>query len=360
MIKHIAFFGIVALCACATVPTEIPVAVRIANALPAVTVQAFAETAPVGTINDDAADDPAIWLNRANPVDSLIIGTDKKAGIYVYDLTGKVLDFNNAGRVNNVDLRDQVSWTGPDGVSQNGILVVASDRNDVAAAELALFGLSPTTRRLVPLGKVGAGTGEAYGVCLYRQSGELFGFSILKDGTIHQIKLDVSGRTPTGTIVRTYKLKTQSEGCVVDEKTNRLYVAEEDVGLWRFDLTASANVAPKLVQGADGKALVADAEGVALADEGTGKGYIVVSSQGDNAYAVFRRSDETYVGRFRITAGQFGPTEETDGIELISGNFGPNAPEGLFVAQDGYNAQGAQNFKLVSWAAIKTALNIDE
>jgi 3-phytase len=207
---------------------------------------------------------------------------------------------------------------------------------------------------------VGAGAGEAYGICLYRQGQDLFGFSILKDGTIHQIKLDVSGPTPISSIVRTYKLNTQSEGCVVDETTNRLYVAEEDVGLWRFDLSAPANAAPKLVQGADGKALVADAEGVALADEGEGKGYIIVSSQGDNAYTVFRRSDETYVGRFRIEAGEFGATEETDGIELITGNFGPRAPEGLFIAQDGDNAAGAQNFKLVSWATIKDALGIKE
>jgi 3-phytase len=360
MIKHLPILSAIALSACATASTEVPLAMRIANALPAVTVKAFGETVPVGTTNDDAADDPAIWRNPTDPATSLIIGTDKKAGIYVYDLAGKVLDFNNAGRVNNVDLRDQISWIGSDGAVQSGILVVASDRNDVTAAKFALFGLSPATRKLVPLGIVGAGAGEAYGICLYRQGQDLFGFSILKDGTIHQIKLDVSGPTPISSIVRTYKLNTQSEGCVVDETTNRLYVAEEDVGLWRFDLSAPANAAPKLVQGADGKALVADAEGVALADEGEGKGYIIVSSQGDNAYTVFRRSDETYVGRFRIEAGEFGATEETDGIELITGNFGPRAPEGLFIAQDGDNAAGAQNFKLVSWATIKDALGIKE
>jgi 3-phytase len=378
------------LSACAT--GEIPVATRIANALPAVTVQAFGETVPVGTANDDAADDPAIWRNPANPGASLIVGTDKKAGIYVYDLSGKVRDFNNAGRVNNVDVRDGVSRTGPDGQVQTGILVVASDRNDLAAAKLALFDLSAVTGKLVPLGTVAAGAGEAYGVCLYRKGADLYAISVLKDGTIHQIRLDMTGASPRAvhhfseskngvklaldhkvsaqprfqgnetriraTIERTYKLKTQSEGCVVDEMTSRLYVAEEDVGLWRFDLNAPETAPPRLIQGADGKALVADAEGVALADEGQGAGYIVVSSQGDNAYTVFNRSDETYVGRFRIGAGQFGATEETDGIELITGDFGPSAPEGLFVAQDGYNAQGAQNFKLVSWAAIKTALGL--
>jgi 3-phytase len=146
---------------------------------------------------------------------------------------------------------------------------------------------------------------------------------------------------------------------VVDEHTRRLYVAEEDVGVWRFDLATPDEAAPVRILSTDGKALVADAEGLALADEGNGRGYIIVSSQGDNAYTVLNRSDETYVGRFRIAAGTLGATEETDGIELMTGNFGPNAPEGLFVAQDGFQQQGAQNFKLVSWAAIKAALGLE-
>ncbi|MEL6238776.1 MAG: phytase, partial [Pseudomonadota bacterium] len=49
---------------------------------PAVTVTARAETAPVGTVNEDAADDPAIWRNAADPAKSLIVGTDKKGGLY--------------------------------------------------------------------------------------------------------------------------------------------------------------------------------------------------------------------------------------------------------------------------------------
>jgi 3-phytase len=67
----------------------------------------------------------------------------------------------------------------------------------------------------------------------------------------------------------------------------------------------------------------------------------------------------TPLGRFNIASGAFGSVEETDGIELAGGNFGANFPGGLFVAQDGHNAPAAQNFKLVSWAAIKAALGIE-
>ncbi|MFN3798999.1 MAG: phytase, partial [Sphingobium yanoikuyae] len=59
--------SLLALAACTTAETEVPVATRIANATPAVNVTARGETTPVGTPNADAADDPAIWRNAANP-----------------------------------------------------------------------------------------------------------------------------------------------------------------------------------------------------------------------------------------------------------------------------------------------------
>ncbi len=79
---------------------------------------------------------------------------------------------------------------------------------------------------------------------------------------------------------------------MVDPRTARLYVAEEDVGLWRFDARADGPVEPMKIAAADGKQIVADAEGVAIAQEGDG-GYLVVSSQGDNAYAVYRLADDS-------------------------------------------------------------------
>ena len=333
--------------------TQMSVAQRIANATPAVNVLARGETTPVGTANDDAADDPAIWRNAAAPADSLIIGTDKKAGVYVYGLDGKVRDFNNAGSVNNVDLRADVMIGGAPGV-----LVVASDRNDLANAKLALFQLNTTTGKLVSLGTVGAGAGEAYGICLYRDTMGLYAFMVLKDGTINQVKLDVSGAAPKGEIVRTMKLSTQSEGCVTDEKLGRLFVAEEDVGLWRYDAAANGAVTSTKIASADGKNIVADAEGVALADDSKAGRFIIVSSQGDNAYSVYRANDDAFVGRFRIGAGSVGATEETDGIEVIVGDFGPAFPGGLFIAQDGFNPASAQNFKLVAWDDIKAALGL--
>ncbi|MGA1800045.1 phytase [Sphingomonas sp. 4RDLI-65] len=316
-------------------------------------VAATAETDPVDTAAD-AADDPAIWRNAADPAKSLVIGTDKKAGIHVYSLTGKRLSFTPAARLNNVDLRDLGGKAG------GRVIAAASDRADVNTAHVSLFALDTAAARLVPLGRFPVGPGEAYGMCLWTRASDkaLFGFVVLKDGRIDQVAIDVSGPSPKVTTVRSMKLGTQAEGCVVDDRTGQLYVAEEDVGLWRFDADPAAPVTATPIAKIDGRTLVADAEGLALAPLGKSGGYLVVSSQGDNAYTLYRLPGVTYAGRFRIGGGAIDGTSDTDGIDLMLGNFGPAYPHGLMVAQDGDNAPATQNFKYVSWDAIRRALKI--
>ncbi len=63
------------------------------------------ETSEVAT-SGDAADDPAVWANHSNPKKSLIFGTDKKSGLYIYAINGKELAYRNFGNINNVDLRE--------------------------------------------------------------------------------------------------------------------------------------------------------------------------------------------------------------------------------------------------------------
>lgn len=308
-------------------------------------VNADGETVAVRN-SDDAADDPAIWRNAANPAASLIVGTDKQAGLYVYGLDGRVLDFNKAGRVNNVDLAE----------TADGVIVAASDRSDEANAHIALFRLDTATARLAPLGRVPAGTGEAYGMCLWQSNAVLTAFIVIKDGTIRQIELDVA--KASGRIVRSMKLSSQSEGCVVDPRTARLYVGQEDVGIWQFDARPAGSTRPVKLAGVDKARLFDDVEGLAIAADGAGNGgWLVASSQGDNAYALWRLSDGRFDGRFRVVEGTVGATEETDGIAVHTGDFGPAFPDGVMVIQDGKN-RPAQNFKLVGWAKIRARLGL--
>lgn len=338
-VLSIAALGLVSACANAPIYGD-----------PAVSVSALAQTEPVGTANEDAADDPAIWRNESNPAASLIVATDKKAGLYVYDLQGTVRSFLRAGLLNNVDLIT---------LDEGMVLVAASDRGDPVNAKILLASLDTTTGTLSEITRVDAGPGEAYGFCMGEtlEDGSVTMYSPIKDG---RIALNIVQRDGDGwsNVTSTFaSVPTQPEGCVFDPRTRSLYVGEEVAGIWRFDTDTGRG---SLVAAIDNKQLVADVEGLALAPAGSDGGYLVASSQGDNTYAVYALPAMTALGRFRIGESAIGSAEETDGIELALGNFGPSYPEGLFVAQDGDNRPEAQNFKLVSWQAILEAIGRGE
>lgn len=316
-------------------------AAPVIHGLPAAPVAASGETAPVGTSRADAADDPAIWIDPANPNRALIVATDKKAGLHVYDLTGQDIAFAQAGLVNNVDVV--------------GDIIVASDRNDGVNAHLAVFRLDGAKPALTALGRAAAGVGEAYGLCLAQTApgAPLTAALIVKDGTVRVGTLTVDG-APNFAVQWEYKIPTQSEGCVFDGDT--LYVGEEDAGIWQLKPNGSTATA-RLVAPVDNQRLVADVEGLATIDH-KGQRYLIASSQGDNAYAVFRLPGMDYAGRFAVAAGAFGATSETDGIAAAAGHFGGDYAGGLFIAQDGDNAPKAQNFKLVGWDRIAAALGL--
>ncbi|RDS77403.1 3-phytase [Alteriqipengyuania lutimaris] len=313
---------------------------------PAVPVFATAETEPVGTTNDDAADDPAIWRNAANPAKSLIVGTDKKAGLHVYDLEGRDLAFLGGGLYNNVDLVEL-----PDG----RVLVAASDRTDPAQAHILLAMLDTQSRQLTRIARVAVGEGEGYGICMGEPAadGTVDIFSAPKNGTIYRTRIALEGTAVSDTTSILATVPSQPEGCVVDPRTATLYVGEEAAGIWAIDTTTGDK---RLVAAVDNALLVADVEGLALAPDGEDGGYLVASSQGDSAFAVFELPGMRPLGRFRVAQGTLGAVEETDGIALDPRDFGPGYEDGLFIAQDGINPPSAQNFKLVPWGAVLEAL----
>lgn len=333
--------ALLTLAACATTPA-------VPNTQ-ASAVNARAETVPVGTANQDAADDPAIWRNAADPAQSLLVGTDKKAGLYAYGLDGKVKSFLAAGALNNVAVID----------TPQGLLVAASDRTDLVNSQVALFSLDKAGGQLAKIGSISSGPGEAYGLCMVAAGDGARIVAALKDGTVREIALTRAEGQFSGAIKREWKIATQIEGCVVDEAGNDVFVGEEGVGIWRIDLDdpSSQPVAFARVDG--GATLFPDVEGLTIAIDPNGTHYLIASSQGDNAYAVFDIAAGSYVGRFRIVdSAATDGTSETDGIDVVVGDFGPGSPGGLFVAQDGDNGNGTQNFKLVAWDDIKQALGI--
>lgn len=325
-------------------------------------VHAAVETAPVET-GGDAADDPAIWINPSDPSQSVVIGTQKQSGLYVYDLDGAVLQFLPDGRMNNVDLRSGFRLGGRDVT-----LVAASNRTTKG---ISIYALDPVTRTLTDVadGVQPTEFDDPYGLCMYRsvRSKKTYVFVNQGDGQMRQWELVATrdGKVRTKR-VRDLPFESQPEGCVADDATGILYTGEEDVGIWRESAEPRGGPARTMLAAiADNPALEADVEGIGLYDAGQGKGYLVVSSQGNDSYALFRREGgNEYVGSFRIGADMAAGIDgvsETDGLEVTSMAAGPLFPRGLMVAQDGRNVSPPenQNFKLVSWEQVAKALGLD-
>lgn len=221
-------------------------------------VSASVETEPVASSND-AADDPAIWVHPTNPARSLIIGTDKKNGLDVYDLTGKRVQSLPDGRMNNVDLRYDFPLAGG-----SVAIVAATNRTDQT---LALYAVDANGRLgNVADGKIPTGLADPYGLCMYRSpAGEYFVFANNGDtGAFKQWQLEARGDKVGARLVREFPVGTQAEGCAADDATGALYIAEEDVGLWRYSAAPNGGDARISIDSVSGGHLIDDAEGVTI------------------------------------------------------------------------------------------------
>ncbi len=336
--------------ACATPPVP---------SLPTASVPASAETVAVATANADAADDPAIWAAPPGTMVSLggrrlggfIAGTDKKAGLNIYSLDGALLQLLPDGLLNNVDLREANIG------GRIQVILGASDRGRMGIALYAFDPASAAAANAVrPFGFIRSDVVEPYGFCMGNWNGSLHAVLVAKDGAVRVYRLAL-GTAGTGTEIARFKLATRSEGCAVDEAGRALYVGEKARGLWRYPLADFT--APVLVEAAGKGRLTADVEGVAIMRDGARR-YLLVSSQSDNAFAVWRIDGEApvYAGRFSVTAnGGVDAVTGTDGIDALGGPVG-SYPEGLVVVQDDINDGQSQNFKLVDWRAIRSALKL--
>lgn len=306
-------------------------------------IYATVETDPV-PVGGDAADDPAIWIHPTDPSQSTIIGTNKQGGLAVYDLSGKQIQYLADGQMDNVDLREGFQLGG-----QKVAIVAASNRKDNS---IALYKVNPATRQLENVAARSIKHGvTAYGMCLFRsdKSGKVFYFATSKSGDVEQWELlDANGKVDAKK-VRNFKVGGVVEGCVTDDQLGHFYVSEEAVGIWKYGAEPEAGATRTQVAKVGDGNLFADVEGLAIAYGPNGTGYLMVSSQGNHSFVVYRREgNNEFVKKFRIAdSDQVDGAEETDGIDVTTANLGPAFPNGVFVAQDGFNNNGNQNFKLV-------------
>lgn len=327
-------------------------AVQLPPVLP--NVGALSQTDPVGR-QGDAADDPAIWIHPLQAELSRVLGTNKKQGLLTYDLQGKLLQDLPVGRLNNVDVRPHFKIG-----EQTVDLAVASNRDHNS---LSLFSIDRSSGELQVAGEIPTPLKNIYGMCLFQPaSGEIYAFANDKDGTFLQYRLSAPGGKVHGELVRQFKVNSQPEGCVADDQRQRLFIGEEDVGVWALDarpdqpakLSSVIRIGPQLH---------ADVEGLALY-QSDGRDYLVISSQGNDSYLVLDAEPPfASHGAFRVglsAATGIDGASETDGLEVTSINLGGPWSQGMLVVQDGRKRmpEQTQNFKFVPWAEVTKALKL--
>ncbi|MCH9813060.1 MAG: phytase [Epsilonproteobacteria bacterium] len=320
-------------------------------------VTADYETSPI-IDKGDVVDDPAIWVHPEDSAKSLIIGTHKKGGgLEVYDITGKKIQTLADGKFNNVDLRYGMRVAG-----KSLDIVAASNRSDDS---LALYAVDQKRLRLSAINMKKISTmPKSYGLCMYKdlKTDLLYVFVNSKAGEVKQFQLFAKEDQVDAKLVREFDVGTQTEGCVVDDENNHLYIGEEEVGIWRYSAKPNASNARIMIDGTDSHGyLVSDVEGLALYTLPQGKGYLIASSQGENGYAVYLRENGKYLGKFQIIDGEIDGTSETDGIAVTSSSIGSQFSKGILVVQDGEDLpSNRQNFKIIDMQKVLNTLQLVE
>ncbi len=306
---------------------------------------------------DKDADDPAIWVNKANPANSRIIGTCKGGGLYVYDLQGGLVQaIRGLDRPNNVDI-DRLG---------NADIAVMTERG---AKRLRVFAIDPQSGKLSDItGKTAMFAGQLkeagapMGVALYRRpnDGALYAFVSRKEGPKkgclwqYRLQRDAAGKV-NATKVRELGQSTgnEIESLVADDDLGYLYCSEESVGVHKYYADPAASPERLALFATTG--FIKDREGLGIYKAKNGKGYIVVSDQGDGESQIHlyprEGSARSPHDHSQLVAELTGGADTTDGLEVVSADL-PGYPAGLLVSM---NSMG-RNFLYYDWRDVKSAI----
>jgi 3-phytase len=269
--------------------------------------------------------------------------------VNVFDLAGKRIQEISAGvRPNNID----VIYGFP--IHGGPVdLAVAATRAE-GKQGVGIWRIDAANRRLVettsgPAFTVFGGT-EPYGTCVYRSPRDqaFYIFANNKKGKVEQYRLDsLSEGAARTTLVRSFGVGSQTEGCVADDDLGVFYLSEETVGIWKFSAEPDGGSEGVLIAKIGEHGLTADVEGLTLYRGARDTGYLIASSQGSGDFKVFERA-----GSNRFVATISLGLADVDGLDVVAVPTSARFPRGLFVCQGGKTTGANQNFKYVAWDEI--------
>ncbi|RYF88780.1 MAG: phytase, partial [Caulobacteraceae bacterium] len=301
-----------------------------APAVPAVTP--VTQTAP--TVRNDA-NTGVLLFDAAGGV--RIAGSGGLGGVELYDAKGARVSSAPAGEVVGLDVRY--------GVPLNGRSETVLGVMDAQQSRLRFFTVGDTLTE-VTAGVLSADLSAESG-CLYKSplDGSLFMFALGAGGEIDQWSIFDNGQGRLdGRLVRRLHIASEASYCTVDDLSGALYIAEQAVGVWKFDAEPEAETIPTLIDAVGLGRVTEEAGGVAVVDGGPGARYLITSNASANDFHVFNREDgHRYLGSFSAA-----------GVEAAGGLA---AGGGLFLATNGDNPAGA-NYALARFGDIAAALRL--
>lgn len=301
-------------------------------------ISATGESVSFPGASGDVADDVAIWRNPTQPDQSLVLADNKAddGGVAVYRLDGSLLHYERTGKIGNIDLR-------PVGLNGgNAILVGANDRSNDT---LRFWTLDPAQGTLTSLEARSLSTlARNYGFCLGHDASYAHTYAFTSaegGGSMEQYELWLNNGRIDAAKVRTIDVGSQAEGCAVDDATGSLYVGEEVVGIWRYDVDPASGSQRTAIDQVGTGHVTADVEGLTVLRGPDRRGVIIASSQGNSTFAVYGLDgSHPFLGTFRVSgSGGVDDVTETDGLAADPGDFGPSYPRGLLVVHDAVNSK---------------------
>lgn len=284
-------------------------------------------------------DDPAIWINTANPAQSLVLGTDKNTdgALLAYDLKGKIVrSVTGLKRPNNVDLVAGFQLGGravdiavvTEREMKRLRVFTVPDLADADRGDLVVFGGDPERAPM--------------GVALYKRPRDGAVFAIVggksgpAEGYLGQYRLEDDGTGKVKmTLVRqfgAYSGRAEIEAIAVDAEAGYVYYSDETFGVRKYAADPEAADANRELAQFGTTGFASDHEGISIYKHADGTGYVLVSDQQAHRFQIFPREgtagrphDHPRVGTVEVAA------IESDGSEVTAMAL-PGFPGGLFVA----------------------------
>jgi 3-phytase len=317
------------------------------------------------------ADDPAIWINRADPSKSLVLGTMKVeapgGALAVFGLDGKLRQLlKGPDRPNNVDVEYGMTL---EGTPTDIAVVTEREGRRLRAYAIARdgSGLRDVSAGSLPVLEGASGDqGAPMGIGLYRRQKDGAVFAIVspkagpKADYLWQYRLadDGAGRVKA-TFVRRFGAFSgvgEIEAIAVDDELGYVYYADEGSGIHKYLADPDLPGAERELAVFGKSGFEQDREGIGIYALGDGKGYIVTVDQRrrESVFHVFSREGEP--GRphdhSRPLLTFTGGADDTDGLDVTASSLGPEFPDGLVVAMN----SDKRNFLMFRWRDIATAV----